>query len=112
MNYFLTIFCLSICTGVNFGLWQNSIAAGSFMFCLLCFLSTNGDKMSEPVFSKWLSISWYQYLFTDLKWADDGRFHKLEVILCRIKGHPRGRVFFNAGGWEPDNSCKDCGDEL
>lgn len=62
---------------------------------------------------KWLSPWWYQYLFSDLKWAyGEAWYWPLKVIVCRIKGHPRGWVYYNPGGMEPDYSCKDCGDEI
>jgi hypothetical protein len=65
----------------------------------------------KPRLIDWFCLGWYKYLFSDLNWADDGRFHKLQVIWCRIKGHPRGPIWFSSG-FEPDMSCKDCGDEL
>ena len=61
--------------------------------------------------SKYFHIGFYQYLFSDLDWADSLK-HKLQIIICRAKGHPAGRVFYNPGGFEPDNSCKNCGDEI
>jgi hypothetical protein len=62
--------------------------------------------------NKWFTLYWYYYLFTDLKWTE-GFKHKLQVIRCRIKGHPRGPVYYTGSTTlEPDMSCKDCGDEL
>lgn len=58
----------------------------------------------------WFSRLWYKYLFTELDWCD-GYLHKLKVIHCRIKGHPAGPVWYSSG-FEPDMSCKNCGDEL
>jgi hypothetical protein len=34
----------------------------------------------------------------------------LTTVRCRMRGHPAGQVFFNAGGCEPDESCRDCGE--
>lgn len=32
-------FVMSLLTGVNFGLWQDSISAGGFMYCVMFTLS-------------------------------------------------------------------------
>ena len=34
------------------------------------------------------------------------------AILCRIRNHPCGVVWYNASGLEPDMHCKNCGDDL
>lgn len=60
---------------------------------------------------KFLYFDFYQYLFSDLEWCD-GLYHRIKVIFCRAKGHPSGPVYYNFNGFEPDNSCKDCGDEI
>lgn len=31
-------------------------------------------------------------------------------IWCRLHGHPHGTVYYNLGGYEPDNHCADCGE--
>jgi hypothetical protein len=31
---------------------------------------------------------------------------------CRLRGHPRGEVFYNPGGYEPNHDCVDCGEDL
>ena len=52
---------------------------------------------------KWLSFSWYSYLFKPWKgW---------KVLFCRIKGHPNGVIWFS-DGLEPNMECKDCGEDL
>lgn len=79
------------------------------MYCK--FLNWLYSKNISDKILKWINPQWYSYLFSDLKWAD-GRFHKLQIIWCRIKGHPNGPVWYNYSGLEPDTSCKDCGDEL
>lgn len=35
-----------------------------------------------------------------------------EVIKCRYQGHERGVVWYNTHGYEPDMTCKGCGDDL
>ena len=68
-------------------------------------------KIYEYWFYKWFTKDWYKYLF-------EKRPRELyplpfwKVLWCRYKGHPNGIVFYNAGGEEPDTSCKDCGDEI
>lgn len=55
-------------------------------------------------FIKWVDPWWWKYLFE--KPFDITKFW------CRIRGHPMGPIYYNPGGWEPDNHCKNCGDEL
>lgn len=54
--------------------------------------------------SKWFDICWYQYLFTDVE--------SFRNLICRMRGHSCGIVFYNIGGLEPDNTCKNCGEDL
>ena len=51
---------------------------------------------------------YYSYLFGDLEDFDN----KLQVIICRLRRHPMGPVWNDCSGFEPDMSCKNCGDEL
>ena len=53
--------------------------------------------------TKWISISWYQYLF-----STPFTFKKL---WCRIRRHPSGPIFYSHGA-EPDYRCSNCGDEI
>ena len=39
----------------------------------------------------------------------DGRW---QAVWCRLRNHPNGVVWYNAGGLDPDMTCKDCGDDL
>lgn len=34
------------------------------------------------------------------------------VIFCRLRNHPKGVIWFNASGLEPNMTCKICGDDL
>ena len=34
------------------------------------------------------------------------------ILWCRIKGHPRGIVYFRSWGDCPDTRCKDCGEDI
>lgn len=62
---------------------------------------------------RWFTREWWKYLFTNLPsstWL--GEEGNLERVLCRIKGHPRGEIYFTVYGDEPDHHCKDCGEDL
>lgn len=63
---------------------------------------------------KWLRLCWYSHLF-DFSYSGCPTFsfmEKLVVIRCRAKEHPNGPTWFNPGGFEPDMTCRDCGDEI
>jgi ribosomal protein S14 len=57
---------------------------------------------------RWLRPEWWQYLLAPP--ARDTR--RWVAFRCRMDGHPRGVVWFNAVGTEPDMRCKVCGDDL
>lgn len=64
-------------------------------------------------FFRWFNIWWWKYIFekrTDYQKGYEISFTK--IIFCRIKNHPHGQIFYNSGGYEPDNHCVDCGDEI
>jgi len=52
----------------------------------------------------WFNKDWWGYLLQ--KPCD------IRKVICRIKGHPAGVIWFNVGGTEPDMRCKNCKDEL
>jgi hypothetical protein len=52
--------------------------------------------------SKWFCLEWYRYLLTSESFVN---------LVCRIRNHPNGVVFYNMG-WEPDMHCKDCEEDL
>lgn len=60
---------------------------------------------------KWFTYWWYEYLFGNGLFRD-GFKYGIERLICRYRGHPCGVVFYNPSGWEPDYSCKNCGDEI
>jgi hypothetical protein len=68
----------------------------------------------STIFSKW----WWLYLFERPSWYAQGCLSDYWIIdwilriKCRWLGHPAGIVYFNPGATEPDNHCKNCGDEL
>ena len=67
------------------------------------FIETTGSASGEEVMP-WFTFGWYQFLFE--------KPFSFEKLVCRIKGHPNGIVFFNVNGLEPDDRCIDCGDHI
>lgn len=59
--------------------------------------------------SKWFDRNWYKYLFSERSCSD---ISWISVILCRIKNHPAGVIWYNPNGLEPDMRCKNCKDNL
>ena len=45
----------------------------------------------------------------ELSWYEISRW---EIIKCRYQGHPRGIVYYNPGGFEPDDHCKTCDERI
>lgn len=68
------------------------------------------SKWYSNLFSKW----WYCYVFEKPRygWREYTLRENLSTIYCRMRGHPCGPVYYNSTGYEPDMSCKNCGDEL
>lgn len=61
--------------------------------------------------SKWLTYDWYAYLFAPASdYYSDMTFWR--TLKCRLQGYPRGEIYYNSGGLEPNGHCKDCGDEI
>ena len=59
-------------------------------------------------------IHWWRYIFhsgDSPGWSSSRRWRDaINRYWCRIKNHPAGAVYYNPGGLEPDDRCKDCGD--
>lgn len=85
--------------------------------------------------ARWFDPGWWSYLFWNLRYDlpgmsiewEFGNFYVyrqlpwpklfgeesvLERVFCRAKGHPKGEVFFNVYGDEPDHRCRTCGEDL
>ena len=61
--------------------------------------------------TKWFNRDWWQYLFE--KPVDGWTLSNIWCSFnCRRMGHPAGIIYFNAGGLEPDYTCRGCGDNL
>ena len=54
-----------------------------------------------------------RYWFKSRGWRWMWDETRMPRIVCRIRRHPNGPIYYNAGeGYEPDWRCKDCGDVL
>lgn len=56
----------------------------------------------------WFTLEWWRYLLS--KKSSD--YSWWTVIKCRITAHKCGVVFYRSYGFEPDMTCKVCGDDL
>jgi len=56
----------------------------------------------------WLSLDWWKYLLA--KPAEDTSLWT--AFWCRVGNHKAGLTWFNPNGFEPDMTCKNCGDDL
>jgi hypothetical protein len=61
----------------------------------------------------WFTIAWWKYVLAhvDTRYNDEW-FYRWRVYFCRIRGHPYGVVFYNPNGYEPDMTCRNCGEDL
>lgn len=57
-------------------------------------------------------MTYFKYLFNFKGFGNIKIIEKIKIIICRIKGHPNGIIYYNPGGWEPNTHCKDCGEDL
>lgn len=60
---------------------------------------------------RWFTLSWWKYLFKKRNFTY-GYIGMIRTIICRIKNHPCGVVWYNSLGIEPDMHCKNCGDDI
>lgn len=60
---------------------------------------------------EWFLPSWWGYLLS--KPADGWSLVNLWTSFnCRRRSHPAGPIYFNAGGLEPNMTCRGCGDDI
>ena len=52
---------------------------------------------------------WWRYI---LKSKAEKDILWIRVILCRIRNHPEGPIWYNPYGLEPNMRCKNCYDNL
>ncbi len=75
------------------------------------------QRMIIQPWDKW----WWQYIFWNIpseqadslvkyRWQRPLGYSK--IWWCRLRNHPAGTIYYNPNGFEPDNHCKNCGDEL
>lgn len=65
------------------------------------------------LFKRWNTKDGYQWEFNPKRvWIQLTDETKGQRLLCRLRGHPNGEIFWNPGGLEPDHRCQDCGEEL
>ena len=97
-------------------------------FDLLRLIDEENDRLTAEFFDLWIlgyvvgrtdmkmivapwSVWWWRYILARRTWR--GRdVHLAQVIWCRLRNHPAGVVWYNAGGTEPDMHCRHCGDDL
>lgn len=64
-------------------------------------------RWAEKLYLYWFTLNWWKYLLgkkcSDYSWW--------KVIKCRATGHKCGVVWYSSG-FEPDMTCKGCGDDL
>ena len=74
--------------------------------------------MKEKPRIKYFLISIYEFIFIKefrqcvLSKHEPDYGIKLHAMICRIEGHPHGVIWYNVNGFEPDMTCKNCGDDL
>jgi len=57
----------------------------------------------------YFDVWFYNYLFGYELCRDQ---YWLSRLICRFRNHPKGPIFYNSCGLEPNNHCIDCGDEI
>jgi hypothetical protein len=60
------------------------------------------------MFIKWFTKDCWKYLFA--KKSSD--YNWFEVLICRLRKHSCGVWWYNPTGYDPDMTCKGCGDDL
>ena len=59
---------------------------------------------------KWFSKEWWNYLLEKPNNSSDCNW--LVRFWCRMNIHPKGVIWYNINGTEPDMHCKICNDNL
>lgn len=60
---------------------------------------------------KLFTLSFWKYIFAKRS-NYYGDVSIIKTIICRIKNHSCGVVWYNLNGMEPDMHCRNCGDDL
>lgn len=62
--------------------------------------------------NKWFNIDWWKYILEKPKHPNYRDVGRITIIICRIKNHPCGVIWYNPSGFEPDMHCRNCGEDL
>lgn len=57
-------------------------------------------------------IEEWRWFLKNFRFAQLFEETKIERLICRWRGHPKGEVYYNPGGDEPDHHCKTCGENI
>lgn len=100
--------------GLILNYWPKYLTFGWWAYALTGAYDRTWDDLP------WLALpspitDWYEWRY----WLRTGRWRltftdetRVYRIYCRLRGHPRGEIYYNPGGIEPDHRCKDCGEEI
>jgi len=63
---------------------------------------------------KYFTLWFWSYIFhRPMRSRYNDEWHwKLRLIWCRMRNHPAGVVWYNPNGYEPDMTCKNCGEDI
>ena len=76
--------------------------------------------MSKLFHVGWFSLEWWKYLYGECSDPEDSfefllrlqrGLWRTKVAWCRATGH-RSVYWYNPSGFEPDQHCENCGDDL
>jgi len=87
----------------------------SFSYWHYLFGKLEGGHWGGYDAHNWINLpEWgeWRYFLKDFHWWQLFEETKLERLWCRFKGHPKGEVYWNPGGDEPDHHCSTCGENI
>lgn len=58
--------------------------------------------------SRFFDIDWWKYILSKSN-SDIGH---IRTVICRLRKHKCGVMWYNINGLEPDMHCKNCGENL
>ena len=74
-----------------------------------------GHWVNLPTWGEWryLGRSWNgKWLGFKSIWISLYEETKLERLICRLRNHPEGEIYYTSYGDEPDHHCKTCGEMI
>ena len=60
----------------------------------------------------WIDIGWYKYMFGPRTTRKGWGISWIGTVYCRMRNHPAGPIYYCSNCSEPDNRCKNCGEEI